>query len=147
MKILTASSKNSKLAKNENNKYECTMDQQLADGISGSVIRMPLIADQTQNPLSAIHTEVWWTTCCSSVYIRAKRKLELLHFVLWVRKRELWQFLKRKRYKNKNYSWQNERKRELLQTKKRKRKIWANHTAILCQPHVTQQYEPKMASI
>jgi len=30
---------------------------------------------------------------------------------------------------------------------KRKRKIWASHTAILCQPDVTQQCEPKLVSI
>jgi len=31
--------------------------------------------------------------------------------------------------------------------KKRKRKIWANHTAIFWQPDVTQQDEPKLASM
>jgi len=51
--------------------------------------------------------------------------------------------VKRKRYKNKNYSGKNERKRELLQTKKRKLKIWANHTAILRQYAVAQQCKRK----
>ena len=37
--------------------------------------------------------------------------------------------MKRKRYKNKNYSGQNERKRELLPTKKRTRKILSTKMA------------------
>jgi len=39
---------------------------------------------------------------------------------------------KRKRYKNKNYSRQNERKRALLQTKKRKLKIWGKPYSNMC---------------
>ena len=87
-----------------------------------------------------------WDLCDQSYFRNKNENEELLHFVLWVRKRELWQFVKRKRYENKNYSGKNERKREQLQTKKRKQNIWANHTAILCQPDVTQHCKLKLAS-
>jgi len=42
--------------------------------------------------------------------------------------------------KNKNYSGKKRTKmRTITCGKKRNLKIWANHTAILCQPDVTQQ--------
>jgi len=53
----------------------------------------------------------------------------------------------KKRYKNIKLQWEKMNENEnLLQTKKQKLKIWANHTAILCQPDVTQQCERKLAS-
>ena len=35
--------------------YECTTDQQLANGVSGSAIRVPPVADQN-NPRSAVRS-------------------------------------------------------------------------------------------
>jgi len=39
--------------------------------------------------------------------------------------------VKRKQYKNKNYSWKNERKRELLQTKIRKQNLGKPYSNIV----------------